>query len=86
MEQANLQNIIDFRFNYSDLTNAPQHAEVTRMKIPNYICPSETKAEPRVTTTLTHFRPTMALIMEVGLSSMAQHVIRAMGPLSLINA
>lgn len=55
MEQANLQNLIDFRFNYSDLINAPQHAEVTKMKVPNYVCPSETKAEPRVTATLTHF-------------------------------
>lgn len=55
MEQANLQNIIDFRFNYSDLVNAPQHATVTKMKVPNYVCPSEIKAEPRVTATLTHF-------------------------------
>ncbi len=55
MEQANLQNIIDFRFNYNDMTNAPQHANVTQMKVPSFVCPSETKAEPRVTTTLTHF-------------------------------
>lgn len=55
MEQSNLQNLIDFRFNYSDITNAPQHAQVTRMRIPMYICPSEPKAEPRATATLTHF-------------------------------
>ncbi len=34
MEQLNLQNLIDFRFNYNDMTSAPQHAEVTKMKIP----------------------------------------------------
>jgi hypothetical protein len=55
LEQANLQNLIDFRFNYSDLVNAPQHAAVTAMKIPTYVCPSEISANPRVTPTLTHF-------------------------------
>ena len=55
MEQLNLQNLIDFRYNYNDMVNTPQHAEVTKMKIPAFVCPSETKAEPRVTTTLTHF-------------------------------
>ncbi len=55
MEQLNLQNLIDFRFNYSDLAAAPQHAEVTKMKISSYLCPSEVRAEPRVTATLTHF-------------------------------
>ena len=55
MEQVNLQNLIDFRYNYNDMVNTPQHAEVTKMKIPVFVCPSETKAEPRVTTTLTHF-------------------------------
>ncbi|MGN6136655.1 MAG: DUF1559 family PulG-like putative transporter [Aureliella sp.] len=55
LEQANLQNLIDFRFNYGDLVNAPQHAAVTAMKIPTYVCPSEIKAIPRVSTTLSHF-------------------------------
>ncbi len=55
LEQGNLQNLIDFRFNYSDVVNAPQHAQVTAMKIPVYVCPSETQATPRVGTTLTHF-------------------------------
>jgi prepilin-type N-terminal cleavage/methylation domain-containing protein len=55
LEQANLQNLIDFRYNYSDLVNAPKHASVTAMKIPTYICPSEVNAVPRVTATLTHF-------------------------------
>ncbi|MGN6547243.1 MAG: DUF1559 family PulG-like putative transporter [Aureliella sp.] len=55
LEQANLQNLIDFRYNYSDMTHAPQHAAVTAMKIPVYVCPSEIKAEPRVGATLTHF-------------------------------
>ncbi len=45
VEQANLQNIIDFRYNYNDLTNAPQHAEVTRMRIPLFLCPDESKQE-----------------------------------------
>lgn len=55
LEQANLQNIIDFRYNYSDLANAPQHAQVTKLKIPVYICPSEIKAIPRVGASQTHF-------------------------------
>ncbi len=55
IEELNLQKLIDFRFNYSDVTNAPQHAEVTQMRIPTFVCPSEVKAEPRVGATLTHF-------------------------------
>jgi prepilin-type N-terminal cleavage/methylation domain-containing protein len=55
VEETSLQNLIDFRFNYSDVTNAPQHAQVTQMRIPLFVCPSETQAEPRVGTTLTHF-------------------------------
>src|SRR6185369_1114865 len=31
MEQLHLQDLIDFRFNYSDVVNAPQHATVTKM-------------------------------------------------------
>src|SRR5215207_7950102 len=38
-EEASLQNLIDFRYNYGDLTNAPQHAEVSKMKIPLFVCP-----------------------------------------------
>src|SRR5215211_5187739 len=48
VEEANLQKLIDFRYSYSDMTNAPQHADVTKMQIPMYTCPSEIKAEPRV--------------------------------------
>jgi len=55
IEQANLQNLIDFRYNYKDLNNAPQHAKVTPMKIPTFICPSEVNATERVTTSLTYF-------------------------------
>lgn len=55
LEQANLQKLIDFRYNYTDLVNAPQHASVTAMKIPTYICPSEINAVPRPTAKLTHF-------------------------------
>src|SRR5690349_10440092 len=36
MEQESLRKLIDFRYNYSDLTNAPQHAQVTQMKIPMF--------------------------------------------------
>lgn len=54
MEQGNLQDLIDFRFNYSDLVNAPQHAQVCQMRIPMYVCPSEFNAVPRVGT-VTHF-------------------------------
>jgi hypothetical protein len=51
----NLQNLIDFRFNYGDVVNAPQHAQVTMMKIPTFVCPSEPKAEPRIGSKQTHF-------------------------------
>ena len=61
MEQANLQNIIDFRYNYSDLTNAPQHAQVSQMKIKAYVCPSEIKAVPRVGASQTHFPTNYAI-------------------------
>jgi prepilin-type N-terminal cleavage/methylation domain-containing protein len=58
MEQQNLQDLIDFRFSYSDVVNAPKHADVTRMKISAYICPSEIRAVPRPPSTptgVTHF-------------------------------
>src|SRR5205814_2092034 len=61
MEQTNLQNLIDFRFNYSDLANAPQHADVTRMKIPMYVCPSEVKAVPKIGAKSSHFPPTYGI-------------------------
>jgi type II secretory pathway pseudopilin PulG len=55
MEQTSLKTLIDFRFNYNDLTNAPQHAQVTQMRIPMFVCPDEELAEPRVGVTQTHF-------------------------------
>ena len=55
IEQLNLQNLIDFRFNYSDVVNAPQHAQVTSMKIATFICPSETRAVARPSGAVTHF-------------------------------
>jgi hypothetical protein len=55
MEETALHNLIDFRFNYGDVKNAPQHAEVTQMRIGSFVCPSEVRAEPRVGATLTHF-------------------------------
>lgn len=58
LEQANLQDLIDFKFSYSDVVNAPQHAQVTKMKIPSYICPSEIQARerpPSTPTGVTHF-------------------------------
>jgi prepilin-type N-terminal cleavage/methylation domain-containing protein/prepilin-type processing-associated H-X9-DG protein len=61
MEQTSLKNLIDFRFNYSDVTNAPQHAQVTAMKVPMFACPDEEKAEPRVGATLTHYPPNYAV-------------------------
>ena len=57
VEETSLQNLIDFRYNYSDLTNAPQHAQVTQMKIPIFVCPSELQQEPKVSATQTHFPP-----------------------------
>jgi prepilin-type N-terminal cleavage/methylation domain-containing protein len=61
MEEQSLRNLIDFRFNYSDLTNAPQHGEVSKMKIPLFVCPSEQQQEPRVGTSQTHFPLTYAV-------------------------
>jgi hypothetical protein len=55
MEQANLQTLIDFRYNYSDLVRAPQHGNVSQMKIPIYVCPSEPKARVRPGTAQSHF-------------------------------
>jgi prepilin-type N-terminal cleavage/methylation domain-containing protein len=55
MEQLNLQNLIDFRFGYTDFTNAPQHAQVTQMKIASYLCPSEVRIQPRPDGAVTHF-------------------------------
>ncbi|MFO0902911.1 MAG: DUF1559 domain-containing protein [Pirellulales bacterium] len=63
LEQQNLQDIIDFRFSYSNVVDAPRHAEVTRMKVPVYVCPSEVKAVPRAPSTstgVTHFPLTYA--------------------------
>jgi prepilin-type N-terminal cleavage/methylation domain-containing protein len=60
-EDTSLHGLIDFRFNYSDITNASQHAQVTQMKIPMYVCPSETQAEPRVGTSQTHFPVTYGI-------------------------
>jgi prepilin-type N-terminal cleavage/methylation domain-containing protein len=56
-EEESLHSLIDFRYNYSDLTNAPQHAQVTQMKIPMYSCPSEQQAIPKSSATQTHFPP-----------------------------
>lgn len=58
MEQQNLRDLINFKFSYSDTTNAPKHAMVTKMAIPQYVCPSEIKAEERAPSTptgVTHF-------------------------------
>lgn len=55
MEQANLQNLIDFRYGYTDVGNAPQHAQVTQMRIDTYQCPSEPMQHPRPDGAVTHF-------------------------------
>jgi hypothetical protein len=47
MEQSNLLTLIDFRYNYSDITNVPSHAKVTEARVPSFICASEVRAEPR---------------------------------------
>jgi prepilin-type N-terminal cleavage/methylation domain-containing protein len=57
VEEESLKNLIDFRFNYSDVTNAPQHAQVSEMKIPLFSCPSEQQAEVRIGTSQNHFPP-----------------------------
>jgi prepilin-type processing-associated H-X9-DG protein len=54
-EQLNLQNLIDFRYGYSDVANAPQHATVTQTQVPPYICPSEVRPEARPDGAITHF-------------------------------
>jgi prepilin-type N-terminal cleavage/methylation domain-containing protein/prepilin-type processing-associated H-X9-DG protein len=61
MEQASLKNLIDFRFNYSDVGNAPQHAQVSAMKVPMYFCPDEENGEPKVGSKQNHFPPTYAV-------------------------
>jgi prepilin-type N-terminal cleavage/methylation domain-containing protein len=58
MEQQNLRDLINFQYSYSDTTNAPNHSQVTKMAIPQYVCPSEIKAEQRAPSTptgVTHF-------------------------------
>jgi prepilin-type N-terminal cleavage/methylation domain-containing protein len=56
-EDTNLHSLIDFRYNYSDLTNAPKHAQVTAMRIPMYTCPSEQVLDPKVSATQTMIPP-----------------------------
>jgi prepilin-type N-terminal cleavage/methylation domain-containing protein len=56
-EDTSLHSLIDFRYNYSDLTNAPQHAQVTAMRIPMYTCPSEQVLDPKVSATQTMIPP-----------------------------
>jgi prepilin-type N-terminal cleavage/methylation domain-containing protein len=58
IEQVQLQNRINFSYSYSDIVRAPQHAEVTKMRIPVYMCPDEIRAVPRYPSTptgVTHF-------------------------------
>jgi len=59
-EEASLHSLIDFRYSYSDLTNAPQHAQVTQMKIPMFACPSEQQPVPKSSATQSHFPPSYA--------------------------
>src|SRR4029079_1919828 len=56
-EEASLHSLIDFRYSYSDLTNAPQHAQVTQMKIAMFSWPSEQQAVPTARATQSHFPP-----------------------------
>ncbi len=57
VEEEGLHNLIDFNYNYSDVTNAPQHAQVSEMKIPMFVCPSEQQPVPKVGTKQSHFPP-----------------------------
>jgi hypothetical protein len=62
-EETSLHSLIDFRYNYSDLVNAPQHAQVSEMKIPMFSCPSEQQPVPKTGTSTppqTHFPPSYA--------------------------
>jgi prepilin-type N-terminal cleavage/methylation domain-containing protein len=56
-EEPSLHGLIDFRYNYSDLTNAPQHGRVSAMRLPMFTCPSEQQLEPKVSATQTHVPP-----------------------------
>jgi len=55
VEEESLRNLIDFRYSYSDLANAPQHARVSETKIPLFVCPSEQQQELRVGGAQNHF-------------------------------
>jgi prepilin-type N-terminal cleavage/methylation domain-containing protein len=57
VEEPGLHDLIDFRYNYSDLANAPQHAQVTAMRIPLFTCPSEQQLDPKVSATQTMIPP-----------------------------
>ena len=59
-EETSLHSLIDFRYNYNDVTNAPQHARVTEMKIPMFSCPSEQQPVPKTGTSQNHFPPSYA--------------------------
>jgi prepilin-type N-terminal cleavage/methylation domain-containing protein len=48
LEQTNLQNLIDFNLPYSAQGN------VTKTRVPTYLCPSEIKKAPRADGALTH--------------------------------
>lgn len=57
MEDTSLHGLIDFHYNYSDVVNAPQHAQVSQMKIPALACPSEQQPELKIGTSQNHFPP-----------------------------
>jgi prepilin-type N-terminal cleavage/methylation domain-containing protein len=61
MEDTSLHSLIDFRYNYNDVINAPKHAQVTQMKLPMYSCPSEQQAEPKTGTMQSHFPPSYGI-------------------------
>ncbi len=49
LEQANLENLIDWRFDYSVQPVVPQ------TRVPTFVCPSEVNDRARVTSSLTHY-------------------------------
>jgi prepilin-type N-terminal cleavage/methylation domain-containing protein len=55
VEDATLHGLIDYRYNYNDATNAPQHLKVSPMKIPVLVCPSEERQDLRPGTSQDHF-------------------------------
>lgn len=44
VEQANLQHLIDFQYGFDELNKAPQHAQVSEVKVKVFGCPADLNA------------------------------------------